>query len=69
MSKFKVLHYADEPSDVQYVGEAKLIQWACDDIENGKHEGPKPATVEEAIEILHDVGDVEVRPMFEREQT
>lgn len=60
MRRFKALHYMDEMNEVQRPSEATIIQWAKDDVANGKHEGPEPETVEEAMDILNDIGDLQV---------
>lgn len=55
---FKALHYMDSPSDFQWLPEERLMQWGSEDAENHGYDIPK--TCEDAIAILHDIGDVQV---------
>jgi len=44
--------------DRRFVSAAELISWASDDVGDGLVKGPKPKTLEEAVEILKITGSV-----------
>ena len=64
--KFKAFHYMDGPGEIQYLSEKKLMQWGIDDAQN--HDYDTPTTPEEAIEILHDIGDVTVEEILNEKE-
>jgi hypothetical protein len=43
----------------------QLLTWAADDVANGLHEGPAPATLADALAVLAETGSVTLA-RFER---